>query len=104
MTSSKREVGSITNQEGQGLPPFRHELEKQPPKPGVDPGGTTRQASAPHEFYVSVGIACASMRLLDIASASMLVIALLPSVHGSLVGRDPTSPSNPFPLYAYGYQ
>jgi oxalate decarboxylase len=52
----------MSEQEGQGLPSFRYELEKQPPKPGVGPGGTTRQASV-HEFPVSTGIAGVSMRL-----------------------------------------
>src|SRR5215216_5336984 len=52
----------MSEQEGQDLPSFRYELEKQPPKPGVGPGGTTRQASA-HEFPVSTGIAGVSMRL-----------------------------------------
>jgi oxalate decarboxylase len=52
----------MSDQEGQGLPSFRYELEKQPPKPGVGPGGTTRQASA-REFPISTGIAGVSMRL-----------------------------------------
>ena len=52
---------------------------------------------------VAVALAMIAMRLLRVANGSVLVIVLLPIVHGSLVGPDAASRHNPLPIYTYWY-
>ncbi len=67
--------------------------------------GAIAQATLPQYLVVLVAVALAmlAMRLLGVANGSVLVIVLLPIVHGSLVGPDPASRHNPLPIYTYWY-
>ena len=67
--------------------------------------GTIAQVTLPQYLVILVAVALAmiAMRLLGIANGSVLVIVLLPIVHGSLVGPDSASRHNPFPIYTYWY-
>ena len=67
--------------------------------------GAIAQVSLPQYLVVLVAIAAAMivMHLLNVANASVLVIVLLPIVHGSLAGPDPASRHNPVPIFTYWY-
>jgi CBS-domain-containing membrane protein len=68
--------------------------------------GTIAQTRVPQFIVVLVAVSFAMliMRLLDVAVASVLVIVLLPIIHGTLTGPPPGEPqNNPFPIFTYWY-
>jgi hypothetical protein len=68
--------------------------------------GTIAQTRVPQFIVVLVAVSAAMimMRLLDVAVASVLVMVLLPIIHGTLTGPPPGEPQhNPFPIYTYWY-
>jgi CBS-domain-containing membrane protein len=68
--------------------------------------GTIAQTRLPQFIVVFVAVSAAMlmMRLLDVAVAAVLVMVLLPIIHGSLIGPPPGEPQhNPFPIYTYWY-
>ena len=68
--------------------------------------GTIAQTRVPQFIVVLVAVSAAMiiMHLLDAAVASVLVIVLLPIIHGTLTGPPPGEPQhNPFPIYTYWY-
>jgi hypothetical protein len=68
--------------------------------------GTIAQTRFPQFIVVLVAVSAAMimMRLLDVAVASVLVIVLLPIIHGTLTGPPPGElQHNPFPIYTYWY-
>lgn len=68
--------------------------------------GTIAQTRLPQFIVVLAAVSAAMlmMRLLDVAVASVLVMVLLPIIHGSLTGPPPGEPQhNPFPIYTYWY-
>ena len=68
--------------------------------------GSIAQTKVP-QFIVAlmaVSAAMIMMRLLDVAVASVLVMVLLPIIHGTLIGPSPGEPQhNAFPIYTYWY-
>jgi hypothetical protein len=68
--------------------------------------GTIAQTRVPQFIVVLVAVSAAMimMHLLDVAVASVLVMVLLPIIHGTLTGPPPGEPQhNPFPIYTYWY-
>jgi CBS-domain-containing membrane protein len=68
--------------------------------------GTIAQTRVPQFIVVLVDVSAAMlmMHLLDVAVASVLVMVLLPIIHGTLTGPSPGEPQhNPFPIYTYWY-
>lgn len=67
--------------------------------------GAIAQTRLPQFIVVLVAVAATMliMRFLDVAVAWVLVVMLLPIIHGSLTGPRPDSPQEPFPIYTYLY-
>jgi hypothetical protein len=68
--------------------------------------GTIAQTRVPQFIVVLMAVSAAMimMRLLDVAVASVLVMVLLPIIHGTLIGPSPGEPQHhPFPIYTYWY-
>jgi hypothetical protein len=68
--------------------------------------GSIAQTMVPQFIVVLIAVSAAMimMRLLDVAVASVLVMVLLPIIHGTLIGPSPGEPQhNPLPIYTYWY-